>query len=199
MKVLGTAFLHGLAAVLPIALTVYLIYLLAASSEQLMGGVLRLVLPDSWYLPGVGLAISIAGITAIGFLIRLPLLNLLVRAGDAVFSRIPLVNSVYTTIKDFMEFIADSGDSGKPVLVNFGDNIELVGVVTDASPDLDAGDDRALVYLPLSYQIGGYTALIPRDRLTPLDITVEHAMKFVMTAGVKGKDPLGQRNRSSSE
>jgi len=41
------------------------------------------------------------------------------------------------------------------------------------------------VYLPMSYQIGGYTLFMPRSAAVPVDMTREDAMKFILTAGLK--------------
>ena len=48
--------------------------------------------------------------------------------------------------------------------------------------------DSVLVYLPMSYMVGGYTVLIPRSELRPLKMSMEEAMRFVLTAGITGKN-----------
>ena len=190
MKLLGTAFLRGLAIVLPVLLTVYLVYVVAASFEYVMGSVIRLFIGKQFYWTGMGLVIALVGVTLLGLAIQLPGFNLLVRLSDALFTRIPLLKSVYTTVKDLMGFIAEaraSSETGKPVLVTMGDDIELLGLVTDMNTDLgDHEDQRVLVYLPMSYQIGGYMVSIPRSRMKPLDISVEDALRLAVTAGVRG-------------
>ena len=70
-----------------------------------------------------------------------------------------------------------------------GDNgVQLIGLVTQenmANMPKGFNDERCvLVYLPMSYMIGGYVALIPRKYLTPLDISMEAGMRLVLTAGV---------------
>ena len=68
----------------------------------------------------------------------------------------------------------------------------LIGFVTDESPSglAEPGDEpRVAVYLPLSYQIGGFTMLLPRSRLTARDIGVEEAMRLVLTAGIQRRKP----------
>lgn len=190
MKFLGTAFLHGLATLLPVALTVYLVYLMAVTSEDVMGGLLRLVIPPEMYWPGLGVVFTVIAITALGLLVRIRLLGFMFNLSDALLSRIPLVKTVYSTIRDLMSFVAatqDKGDTGQPVLVRLFDGVELVGLVTDANPALGDRDNRSLVYLPMSYQLGGYTLSLDKDRLEPLSMSMEDAMRFVVTAGVKAK------------
>lgn len=191
MKLLVTAFLRGLAIVLPVLLTIYLVYFIANSFEYVMGSVLRLFIGKRFYWTGMGLASALVGVTLIGIAIQLPGFNVLVRLSDALFYRIPFVKSVYATIRDLIGFIAearDSSETGKPVMVTIGDDIELLGLVTDLASDLgDHPDKRVLVYLPMSYQIGGYMVSIPRDRIKPLDMTVEDALRLAVTAGVRSR------------
>ena len=52
---------------------------------------------------------------------------------------------------------------------------------------IGGGEDLVAVYLPMSYQIGGYTVYLPRSRLTETDLSVEQAMRIVLTGGVRGR------------
>ena len=191
MKILGTAFLRGLAIVLPVLLTVYLVYFVAHAFEYLVGNAIRMFIGDRFYWTGMGLVIAVVAVILLGLAVQIPGFNLLVRLSDALFTRIPLLKSVYTTVKDLVGFIAEaraSKDTGKPVLVSVGDDIQLLGLVTDMHSNLGEPDEqRALVYLPMSYQIGGYMVSVPRDRMKPLDISVEDALRIAVTAGVRGE------------
>lgn len=192
MKLIGATFLRGLVVMLPIVLTIYLFYFMATASEELMGELLRLVIPASWYWPGLGLIVSLLFIFAVGFVVSLPGLKLLVVFADWLFSSIPLVRSVYSTLRDFAGFLSTaerSEEDGKPVLVELADGVKLVGMITssDTSP-LGSHEDHVLVYLPMSYQIGGYTVLIAKDKLQPVDMSLEDAMSYVVTAGVRKSD-----------
>ncbi len=201
MNTLIAAFLRGLTTLLPIVLTLYLVYIVATSSEKLMGGLLRRVLPVEYYLPGLGLLAAVVGVTVLGLVIRLPLLRLALRLSNALFSRVPLVKSVYSTLSDLMGFFAEakaSGEKGKPVLVEVAPGVKVMGFVSNTSPGLGgdpdnidpgmAATDKVLVYLPMSYQIGGYTVLVDQGALEPINMGVEEAMSFVLTAGVKRSD-----------
>ena len=77
------------------------------------------------------------------------------------------------------------------VSVSIGDTgMEVIGFVTQAIPEQlpedFRGNDSALVYIPLSYMIGGYAVLIPRSALRPLKMSMDEAMRFTLTAGVTG-------------
>jgi uncharacterized membrane protein len=66
--------------------------------------------------------------------------------------------------------------------------VHAIGFVTreDVPPVLLAhgGQDWVTVYFPMSYAFGGYTIYLPRERIAPLDISVEDAMRLAITAGL---------------
>ena len=49
------------------------------------------------------------------------------------------------------------------------------------------GEGHCAVYVPISYQLGGYTIYLPRSRLTPINMSVEDALRFAITAGMSGE------------
>lgn len=191
MNALGKLFLKGLAVVIPIALTLAILWWMAAGAEQLMGAVLKFSLPAGWYVPGMGLVSGLVLIALIGLLSHVLIFQKLFNLGEAIFHRLPLVKTIYTAIKDFIAYLSPekSNEMGKVVLVQLpGHSFQLIGFVTrEHFADLSftpAADDPVAVYLPMSYMIGGYTLFLPRDCLTPLDIPFEEAMRLVLTGAV---------------
>ena len=71
----------------------------------------------------------------------------------------------------------------------------LLGFLTRESlndlPEGLGGEGTVAVYLPMSYQIGGYTLILPRSAVTPVEMGIEDAMRFAVTAGVKAKTGTG--------
>lgn len=188
MQQLGKAFLLGLATVLPVALTIYLVYVFGIGAERLMGSLLKLILPADYYWPGLGVILAVLAIIAVGLLVRLPWLGLLVRLSDGVMSRIPLIKTIYSTIRDFTDLVTRNREGkqvGRPVSVKLWDEIEVIGLVTDEHLD----DQHVLVYLPMSYQLGGYALALHKDRLRDLDMSLEDALRYVITAGIQRKRP----------
>jgi len=191
MNTLGKLFLKGLAVVIPITLTLAILWWMAAGAEHLMGSVLKYTLPDGWYVPGMGLASGLALVVLIGLLSHVIIFQKIFHLGDAIFHRLPLVKTIYTALKDFIDYLNPDKDSkmSKVVLVQLpGQSFQLIGFVTreqfDDLPFTPAAEDPVAVYMPMSYQIGGYTLFLPRTALTPLDIPFETAMRLVLTGGV---------------
>ena len=87
------------------------------------------------------------------------------------------------------------------VVVTLQDGVRMVGLVTRESLKGVAegdGQEDVAVFLPWSYQVGGITVLVPRSRITPLDMTVEQGFRFAFTAGVSGS-AKGESSKAASE
>ena len=198
MNALGKLFLKGLAVVIPVALTLAILWWMAAGAEQLMGAILKFTLPDGWYIPGMGLVSGLVLIALIGLLSHVLVFQKIFNLGEAIFRRLPLVKTIYTAIKDFIGYLSPEkgNEMGKVVLVQLpGQSFQLIGFVTREQfadlPFTPAAEDPVAVYMPMSYQIGGYTVFLPRNCLTPLDIPFEQAMRLVLTGAVtKQRDDL---------
>jgi uncharacterized membrane protein len=193
LSFIGKNILTGLVAILPIALTLYLLYWLALSAESLLGGLIHLILPEALYWPGMGIIAGVGVLFAIGLLMHAYVFRQLFAMTEELIYRMPLVKSIYRSIRDFFDYISLKQETGhqQVVAVKLGDtDLELIGFVTQTDPDkLPAGlrrADKVLVYLPMSYMIGGYAALVPRANIRPLDMGMEDAMRFALTAGVTG-------------
>ena len=192
-----TTFLRGLGVVLPIALTLYLVVWTVRAAESLMKPLALLLMPSAVdYVPGSGLLLALALVYLTGLLVQLFVIEWLIGLGQRILERTPLVKSIYSALNDFTSYFSrrPSEAVSRVVNVELAEGLSLVGFVTDPDPvALRApGDpeDRVAVYLPMSYQLGGFTVLLPRDRLRPLELGVEDAMRLVLTAGVGGRsDP----------
>jgi uncharacterized membrane protein len=114
----------------------------------------------------------------------------LFKRGERVFYHLPLVKSIYAAFRDLMDYFspARKKDFEQVVSVTFGDTgMRLIGFITQADEQLPEdfqGDDNVMVYLPMSYMIGGYAVLVPRSSVQPLNMSMEEAMRYVLTAGV---------------
>lgn len=190
MKTLMKTFLKGLTVILPIGVTAYIIYWLAVSAESLLGGLLRVVLPGGWYVPGTGIVAGLALIFGVGTLMGLWVFQKLFQWAEILVEKIPLIKSLYGGVKDLMSFFSTSQKDGshRVVMVTVAENVRLLGFITrDDFSDLPEGfgsEGEVSVYLPMSYQIGGFTVVVPRSAVKPIDMSTEEAMRLAMTAGL---------------
>jgi len=186
-----TTFLRGLVTVLPVLLTLYILYWTAVTAERVLGGPLRWALPDWLYRPGLGILMGIVLVFLVGLVMELYVARRLVTMGEQLLLRIPVVKTVYGAIKDFAGFISESSKErsmSQVVRVQVDDGMYLLGFVTREDftglPPQLGGPGMVAVYLPMSYQIGGYTVMLPRERVEPVPMSSEEALRFAVTAGM---------------
>jgi uncharacterized membrane protein len=190
-RALRSVLLRGLVTVLPVMVTLYLLWWLAAAGEALFGAALRTLLPTGWYVPGLGLLGLLVLVFMVGLMTEAWLVRSLVRMTEQALERIPLVKTVFGGVRDLAAFVTGGGQERltRTVHVAIAPDIGLIGFITrdDAQGLLPPGraEDCVAVYLPMSYQVGGFTVLVPRERLTPLDMPAPEALRLILTAGVK--------------
>ena len=196
MRKIWNTMLKGLVALLPVGLTVYLVYWLAVATETLFSRVLKLVIPDSAYWPGLGLIAGLVVLYLAGLAVNAYVVRRALRLSDELFARIPVVKTIYVAIRDFMTFFPSAGkgsDLKRVVLVPFGPGKAIGFVTAESSVALGVaeGDDLVAVYLPMSYMIGGYTMFLPRDMIEPTSMSVEAGMRLALMGGVQGAPANG--------
>ncbi len=195
MNTIGKLFLKGLAVVIPAVLTLAIFWWMARGAERLLGGLIIRFLPEGWYIPGMGVVSALAITIMIGLLTHIILFQKLFDLGDRILNRLPLIKTIYSAIRDFIGYLSPDSSKAmsKVVLVKIpGQEFEMLGFVTREEfsrlPLKLTIDDPIAVYLPMSYQIGGYTLFLPRSCLTPVDISFEDGMKLVLTGSVARKE-----------
>ena len=192
MKTLASLLIKGLSAILPISVVLFFIFWIGSTAERALGILLKAVLPERIYLPGMGLLAGLILAIGVGLLLNLWLFQRIVEMLEGWLARVPLVKTVLGGIKDLMAFLAKGNkiNAGKKfvVKVDLGNDIHLLGIMT--RQDLGGtglepmGEGHCAVYIPISYQLGGYTIFLPHSKLTPINISVEDALRFAMTAGM---------------
>jgi uncharacterized membrane protein len=192
MKFIGRIFLTGILTVLPILATIYLVVWLFTAAERFLGRQLLFVMPDEYYRAGMGLLAALVLIFLIGLLMRAWLFRQVVKLGESLLLKIPLIKVVYRALKDLFGLFSDDKNSESLQVVSVqlpGTDMRLLGFLTRSDfSDMPKGvgkDDEVAVYLPMSYQVRGYTVLMPRNQVTPVPMSREEAMRFMLTAGLK--------------
>ena len=190
-QIISKTFLRGLAVILPVGLTFYILWWIGTTGARVMGQLVVKLFDypadkGGWW---IGLLLAFAVVLAVGLLTQAFLVRRLISLGEALLSKMPLVKTIYGPLKDMMGLLAADDDKklGRVVMVRI-QGVELMGFVTreDASTITRAeGDaDRVAVYLPMSYQLGGFMVTVPRDEVRLLDLTGEEGMRLAITAGV---------------
>jgi uncharacterized membrane protein len=170
-------FLRGLVVVVPIALTLYLVY-------EAFVRIDRLILFPT---PGVGVAVMFVSIVAIGALASNFVGRRLLLVTDTLFARAPLVRIIYASIKDLLEaFVGDKKRFDKPVSVALDASGELrtLGFVTQEDLSFLRLEGSVAVYLPFSYSMAGTLVIVPASRVQRLETDSASVMALVVSGGV---------------
>lgn len=191
MKAISKIFLAGLAATVPIAITAYILFWLGSSAERLFGAAVRFTAPHVPYHAGMGLVIGVLVIFLVGLFMRAWIVRKAFSLAEGMVSRVPVVKTVYGSARDLIAFVTSSGDRQFDQVVAItlpNTGIRLLGFVTredvhHVAEGLAAPGDIA-VYLPMSYQIGGHTIMVPRSAVEPVAMSMNEAMRFALTAGM---------------
>ncbi len=187
---MGKIFKRGLFALAPVAVSIAIIVWLLGTLEEVFRVPLIWLVGD-YYFPGMGLIVAFILIFVVGIIINNYIIQKCTSLMDRIFARIPLFKTIYNSIGDMMSYFQpkDEEKRGKMVTIEI-DSMRFLGILTreDFSdiPEGLGGDDRVTVFVPLSYQIGGFTTTVPRSAIKPMDMTVEEGMRFIVTAGMAG-------------
>jgi len=209
MKPLYQYFFRGLMTFLPLAVTVYVLLLFVTWTERIAMSIIRPLTGD-FYLPGLGIVLGAGLILGLGVLVSQPYTARLFSLVELPFTNLPVVKSIYSSLKNFADYFAPhERDAQQVVLLRVPEGgLSIVGLVTRQSMQgLPRGlrelEDLVAVYLPMGYMIGGYTVFVPRSWTTPIDMTVEEAMRSALVAfmasnrAAKEGDPGNAPDRST--
>ncbi|MEM9187953.1 MAG: DUF502 domain-containing protein [Myxococcota bacterium] len=177
MKTLTRSFLQGLALVVPISATAYVVYWAVTTIDGLLGV----------SIPGLGILITVVAITLVGLLASNVLGRRLVRVLEKGIERLPVVKLLYGSIKDLMgAFVGDKKGFERPAMVDVtGDgSVRALGFVTCERFDDPKLSGFVAVYLPQSYNFAGNLLVVPRDRVSPIDADGAQFMAFIVSGGV---------------
>lgn len=202
---MGKIFKRGLIALAPVAISLAIIIWLFGVLE----GIFRI--PLQWlagdhYFRGMGLLVAFIFIFCVGIVINNIIIQKFTKWLDQIFTRIPFFKTLYNSVGDMMSYFKPKSHQkkGQMVIIEI-DSLRFLGILTREEfaglpPELGS-DDRVTVFVPLSYQIGGFTVTVPRSRVKEIDMSVEQGMRFVVTAGLaSGKAPhKGKHPHSHSE
>jgi uncharacterized membrane protein len=179
MRRLVNYFFQGLIFVAPLAVTLYVCWVVFTRIDRWLG----------FAVPGVGFVVTLALVTVIGFLAS----NLLARSAvgliDRVLGKLPFVRLLYSSTKDLLSaFVGEKRRFDTPVVVTLvpGSPAKALGFVTrDSLAPLGLADHVA-VYFPQSYNFAGNVLLYPAEQVRRLPAESSDVMAFIISGGVAG-------------
>ncbi len=183
-------FLTGLLVIIPLWGTVLILKTLFVAVDGILGDLLVRLVP-SHYVPGLGilsliLLVLVTGLFATNFMGKQ-----IVKWWEELLNRVPLVRGIYSTLKSMMDILSfsDHPSYNRVVLIQFPKNGHycfafVTGATRGEVQDL-AQEPLIHVYVPTSPNpTSGYFLLVPEHEVAPIDMSVEEAMKLIVSGGL---------------
>ena len=189
----GTILFQGFAVVAPLIITGYVVVKMLSWLDLAARSVLEQMGGRSY--PGLGVLFGLCVVYLVGLLARHWAFRTVIRWGERLVARIPLVKSLYSAIKDLLQFMGGARSTGgiRPAMLRTQDgSVAVLGLVTQEQPArfLPGAEGKVAMYLPMSYQLGGFTVYVPRQAVQELEgLSVEDLLKLCLTAGVGAPKP----------
>lgn len=177
-KVLLGYFFRGLLVLVPITVIVWALWKALAFLDNII----------EMEVPGVGLIVLLAVITAAGWIASTLLFRPFADLGEELLSRVPFLKTLYGAVKDLMEgLVGNKKKFDRPVLVRMGSGMDVqrVGFMTQTDLSLlGIGSEQVAVYLPHAFAWSGNLVIVPAANITPIHANAADVMKFVVSGGV---------------
>ena len=161
---------------------------IAASDPAMFGW-----LADTWVQTAIALAATVAFIMLVGLMARRVVGQKLLAWLELLIARIPLAKTIYGSARQLLDLLQTKPDgTQRVVLIDFPHNeMKSVGFVTRILHDELTGAELAAVYVPTTPNpTSGYLEVVPVERLTPTDWTVDEAMTFIISGGAVSPDKI---------
>ena len=178
-------FLNGCLAIVPVAVSIYVIVLIFVEVDD--------IIPAP--IPGLGFILTIGVVTGIGWLTTQVMGKRVVGWTDDVMGKTPLVKLIYTSIRDFMAaLMGDKKKLDKPCVVslNAEGTLRVFGFITREDLSDWGLSDTVAVYMPQSINFAGQLGLFPRERVQPLEVEASQILPFIVSGGFAGKQAPGE-------
>lgn len=193
MERLKRYLIAGLVVVVPISLTIYVLVIIFRFADSILGRFLNIYIKEMWgvYIPGLGVLISIFLILFIGFLATRFMGKKIFQGLERRFSNLPLIKTIYPTLKQIILFILTQKEFGfkKVVLVEYpSKGIWSLGFLTNEQfQQINRVSQREMVSVFVASSPGpltGYVIFVPKEEIKFLDISIKDALKIIISGGV---------------
>jgi uncharacterized membrane protein len=184
-------FLTGLLVITPIWGTILVLKTLFVTVDGILGDLLAEVVPRGYYVPGLGIAALVSLIFLVGLFTANIIGGQIVKWWEAWLHRVPVVRGIYATLKSMMDILSfqDKEKYNRVVLIQFPKDghycFAFVTGMTKGEVQEITPDPLLNVYVPTSPNpTSGYFLLVPEKDVVPLDLSVEEAMKLIVSGGL---------------
>lgn len=161
---------------------------LAAASPQALGWLVQ-----PWVQMALALFATLAVILLAGVMARVVIGQQLLRWIEGLIRRIPLANTIYSSARQLLDILQTKPDgTQRVVLVDFPHTqMKSIGFVTRVIREQGTGRELAAVYVPTTPNpTSGYLEIVPVEKITPTDWSVDQAMSFIISGGAVSPETI---------
>lgn len=192
-KHLKKKFLTGLFVLIPLLVTIYIIYLIISFVDTILAPAIRSVTlhvtGKEFYIPGTGLFLFAVVAYATGVAASNYVGKRFLAYGESMLKRIPFVKGIYSSVKDMTESFSSEKKRSfqEVVLAEFpGSGRFAIGFVTNRMRNM-CGQEFCSVFIPTTPNpTSGFLIMIPQQELVFLDLPVDNALKYIISLGTAG-------------
>jgi uncharacterized membrane protein len=185
-------FFAGILITAPIAITLYVTWSLVDYVDAAVTGLLPdPINPRTYFdVPGVGIIILVIFLTLVGFLAANYLGRMAVRIGEGILSRTPVIRSFYGAVKQIFETVLSKQTQSfrEVVMIEYPRTQmwALAFVIGRAPPEVQSkvGEEIYSVFVPTMSFTSGYLVFLPRKDMTKVEMTIEEALKMIVSGGI---------------
>jgi uncharacterized membrane protein len=191
---LKNIFLTGLAVIVPVGLTLYILVFLIGMMDGLLTFIPRQYHPDiliGFHIPGFGIIVTIMLVFICGLMTKSIVGNRIVLYGEGLLDRIPIVRSIHMAIKKIVDSMVlyRSRSFKKVVLVEFPRKGAYTVAFVTGEPAHEihskTGQRCVSVYVPTTPNpTSGYFVIFPEHEVVQLDMSVEDAFTLIISGGI---------------
>jgi len=183
----------GMLVWLPILATLWVITFIVGLMDSILTWLPLSLQPQALFgfrLPGVGIIVALVVLLGTGLIVSNLVGRRLVQYWDGVIRRIPLVRSIHGGVKSFAESVFSQSNSfRKVVMIQYPRaGVWSIGFITSedvAEIHHKTGVPHACVYIPTTPNpTSGFIVMVPSSEVVELQMTVDSAMKMIITCGV---------------
>jgi len=193
-QILRRSFFSGLLVVVPVAVTAYILVVLFRMADDILQPLLIKTLGR--YIPGLGILITVAAIFLVGVITRNLISQRLLRFGDRTLAQVPLAGTIYAAIKQILSsFTQEETDRPKQVvLVPYPSPGLWAFGFLNSEATLEDGRRMGLVLILNSINpTTGLLTMLPAAQIRRVDLSVEQAMKLIISGGLVAPSGLSTR------
>ena len=200
MQALRRYLITGLVLWVPLGITIWVLALIVSTLDQTLLLIPQRYRPEAilgFSIPGLGVLLTLVILLVTGILTRNFIGQRLLKGWDGILRRIPIVRSIYSGVKQVSDTLfSDTGQAfRKALLIEFPSPGSYTIAFMTGTPSGEISEripgELVSVYVPTTPNpTSGYFLLLPRQKTQELDMSVDEALKYIVSMGVGGPGPL---------